>query len=364
MTFYWVPIAEAQTPGHEEDSMPLHLIPTPAPQGRLDSLAHLVGRVTWLLVAGVLVAGAGKLLFFPGSARVEPAARTTVAAPPLMPEVLDAALAGALVTCREIAVAEAEQRMAAWHTDLMQRVDDDYLDWYFGYWTQNTLGLKALWHGTLHAVHPASPSAEDRLRQTVRTEFAARVLRPAIAQRELERMTGEVMDVYVAALAQALDAVPETRRIPRGDWNAYLADIGSLVGTTEAARSVDLPAKAMVAASVGGGMVVARAAAPLAARWGAASAGRMAGAGLARGGTQLAAVAGGRFLGPVLGGGILAWDVWDHHRTRATQRPVLRQNLEDYLRELEHVLLYDPEAGVLSVVQDFELSVRMSLPPV
>ncbi len=285
MTFYWVPIAEAQTPGHEEDSMPLHLIPTPAPQGRLDSLAHLVGRVTWLLVAGVLVAGAGKLLFFPGSARVEPAARTTVAAPPLMPEVLDAALAGALVTCREIAVAEAEQRMAAWHTDLMQRVDDDYLDWYFGYWTQNTLGLKALWHGTLHAVHPASPSAEDRLRQTVRTEFAARVLRPAIAQRELERMTGEVMDVYVAALAQALDAVPETRRIPRGDWNAYLADIGSLVGTTEAARSVDLPAKAMVAASVGGGMVSG----PgwrlrSAARWGAASAGRMAGAGLAEAG--------------------------------------------------------------------------------
>ena len=39
-------------------------------------------------------------------------------------------------------------------------------------------------------------------------------------------------------------------------------------------------------------------------------------------------------LAPIVGIGIILWDVWDYNRTVAIDRPVLHANIADYLQEM------------------------------
>jgi uncharacterized membrane protein len=74
----------------------------------------------------------------------------------------------------------------------------------------------------------------------------------------------------------------------------------------------------------------------------------------ARTGTKVGVKAGGKFLGALIGIGVLAWDIWDHRHTERVERPILRENLVDYLAELQHALLYDPETGIMTMIDAVE----------
>jgi hypothetical protein len=70
---------------------------------------------------------------------------------------------------------------------------------------------------------------------------------------------------------------------------------------------------------------------------------------------------GGKFLGAIIGIGILAWDLWDHQHTQQVERPMLRANLVDYLAELQHALLRDPESGIMTMIEVVENTMVSSL---
>jgi len=81
---------------------------------------------------------------------------------------------------------------------------------------------------------------------------------------------------------------------------------------------------------------------------------KLAAEGVAKGTTKLGAKLLGKTLGSALGIGIIAWDLWDHHHTRATQLPILRQNIEQYLDQVKASILKDPTTGLISVIYDLE----------
>ncbi len=60
----------------------------------------------------------------------------------------------------------------------------------------------------------------------------------------------------------------------------------------------------------------------------------------------LTAKSGGKLLGPIIGIGIIIWDLWDHKSTRAENEPILRQNLYDYVDLMTQELLNDPQRAV------------------
>ena len=68
-----------------------------------------------------------------------------------------------------------------------------------------------------------------------------------------------------------------------------------------------------------------------------------------------------KFLGPIIAVGVIAWDLWDHHRTEEINRPILRQNLADYLTELQFSLLHEPETGLLSIIYQLETNIVSQL---
>jgi hypothetical protein len=334
----------------------------------LEASGRLAVRLIWVAVFVVILATLGKCALQRSHAperaalpAVKPVAR------PIDWSAVDAAVVEALKQAHASARSYASQRLDAWTDGLMKRVDDDFLDWYFGYLNQQRMGLLGLYQSVVHWVDSGALTAEQRLREDIEAEFTRRVLRPEIAQMELERLAQDVVNRYVADVQRSLSTVPTRYDIPRPDWERYLDDSAAISSQVDGNRQVDLTLKTLALGSATGGAVAVGKTLQMAtAKLGSAVSGEAASsmaAGLAaETGAKSAAKLGGKVLGPVIGVGVLVWDAWDHYSTREEYLPVLRQNLHDYLKEAEASLLDDPQSGVMAVISRMEAKIVESLP--
>ncbi len=328
---------------------------------RVESRRRLVTNLIWLAIILVVLAAAGRWLMLRQTAQQQdiaaPAVREKTLPPPIPWQAVDQAVAEALRESRADAAAFAADRLDSWIDELMGRVDNDFLDWYFSYWTQQVLGLTGLWQHGLHALLDSQPDAAEKLTERLQDEFAARVLRPQVAELELERLARDTAIHYVERLQGRLEQVPQRYTIPRQDWERHLASIALTTGATEANRETPLTLKALTASGMGGALVLAGNLKLLLGKLGGKvmtkSAGKAASQMAAKTGGKVAAKAGGKFFGTIVGVGVLAWDLWDHRETVREYRPLLRQTLREYLAEMKDVLLNDPEHGLMSTFDGF-----------
>lgn len=102
--------------------------------------------------------------------------KTTVVvpAPPDWNKV-DAAIAQALKNARASAENYASQELAAWVDDLMSRVDNSFLDWYFGYFNQKQIEYKSLFvqisSGVAHLLNSNNPSPDRKVAEVITADF-------------------------------------------------------------------------------------------------------------------------------------------------------------------------------------------------
>jgi len=271
-----------------------------------------------------------------------------------------------MMEARKETEALASERLDFWIDQNMARVDSDFLEWYFGYWTQQGLGLKALLAQVIHWVDSDSPTAAEKITQVVQEEFTNRVIRPQIAQLEVERMVGDIVTFYSASLKGKLDGIPGEYKINPADWDRYISDISVMVKNVEANRGTSLPLKALVGVTAGGTLLVARALKPMIGRIGARISTRLAARSAAKmaakTGGKVAVRTGGKFLGIIVAVGIIIWDVWDHYDTVKTAKPVLRKNINDYMLEVKQAILHDPDFGVMTVIYQMELGISKHNP--
>jgi hypothetical protein len=86
-------------------------------------------------------------------------------------------------------------------------------------------------------------------------------------------------------------------------------------------------------------------------------------------GAKIAAKTGGLLAGNVgsvlldstIGVGIIIWDIWDTYHTGNIEKPLLRQNLVDYLYEVKESLLLNPENGIMTIIDAMEKNILQSL---
>lgn len=168
----------------------------------------------------------------------------------------------ALVKSRETALRVASNELDTWIADLMKRVDDpgsdgDFLDWYFGYWTQQKFGLEAVTAWGIRRFNKNSPTVKERIQETVLQEFTKKVFRPEIAKLELKTISRDISQVYTNELQKNLEGVRTRYNIPTTDWNSYLQ--GLTVSVTDFdGRQVTLNLKAVAVGSIGGSVVLAK----------------------------------------------------------------------------------------------------------
>ena len=53
--------------------------------------------------------------------------------------------------------------------------------------------------------------------------------------------------------------------------------------------------------------------------------------------------------------------MWDHKNVQKTEKPMLRENIVDYLAEMRESLMYDPETGIMSIIGMMEGNIVGSL---
>ncbi len=200
--------------------------------------------------------------------------------------------------------------------------------------------------------------AAERFLEEVQQQFSARVLRPQIAELELERIVQVTVNHYVERLRIELAAIPERYQLPVADWERYLAGLAVTTMDTEGGREVPLTLKALTASAAGGTVMLAARLQPMMAK-ATGTALTTASNPLVKqlansGAAKLAGNASGKFLGIFVGVGILVWDLWDHHQTEQEYRPRLRQSIADYFEVMKQVLVDDPEEGVMFTFHDLE----------
>jgi hypothetical protein len=335
------------------------------------SLFVRAGVLLVLIAAGILlVCRAGRFLA-PGKPAGHPTA-PIVAAPakPIDWSRVDAAVTQAATTARGRAERHAGEQLDTWTSQMLTRIDADFLPWYFGYWNQQTIGLKACWQGVKYELAgyvtaDATSSPAEQMIQDIQTEFANRVLRPESAQLRLELITRQAVELYLGDLRESLKDIEIRYSIPAQQWDRYLEGIGTSVQRVDGNRQVPLSLKAATASTAGAAAILTRSLAGLAARievrFATEAAERPIARLAAKAASQVAARVGGKMLGPIIAVGVIAWDIWDHHQTVAENLPVLRGALAEYLSLQQDVLLRDPQTGVLAAVREVEAGIVRSL---
>ncbi len=349
--------------------------------GLLNALGNFSSKLIWSVIGIIILASIGRLLYVtsPGPASEPTRQRPETAVPKPIPwHEADTDIANALRKASESVEAYASAELTKWTADLQQRIDDDFLNWYFSYWQQQWMGLKAMgyWiadHKVVEKMVGEQPSMAERITEEIQEEFSRRVLRPQIAQLRIERIADTTVQVYVKELSRNLTEIPGKYKISQTDWERHLNDIALLTENVEGNREVSVSLKAVAASGVAGGTVaavkVAKMLKPAIAKIGtkmtskaaAKGAGKVAAQVASKTGAKVGAKVGGKFLGAIVGVGVIIWDVWDHRHTKKIEKPILRDNLVDYLTELQHSLLHEPETGLMAIVHQLEANVVSGL---
>ncbi|TBR58807.1 hypothetical protein B4U84_23275 [Westiellopsis prolifica IICB1] len=278
------------------------------------------------------------------------------------PSGIEDAIATAITNAHAQSQSFASAKLDQWVDELMTRVDQSFLDWYFNYFNQKKLEFStpfvwltsAVAHWT-NANHPSPTQAvAEKLTENFQTEFAKRVLRPKVAQLELENITKETIDFYVAKLSQNIADIQSSYKIPQGDWERYLGDIAITVNDTEGNIS-NLSLKILTGGSA---YLLTKAMIPVVTKVGSkvvtSFAGKAGAKMAAKTGGAVAAKLGAELLDPIVGVGIIIWDVWDFNHTVAVEKPILRDAISDYLQQVKLSLLDNPENGIMSAINQVE----------
>ena len=229
----------------------------------LESIRKILTNGIWIAVIVVVLAGLG--WYLAQSSHTGNDVRTTGVAEkmtkPVRPRIpwdeVDQALATALVSSRQNARLYAEAELDLWIAGLMDRVDHSFLDWYFDYWTQQTLGLIGLWQYGVHYVIKEQPTASEKLTEKIQEEFSQRVLRPQIAERVIERIINETARRYIETLQLELGEIPKTYTISNAEWHSHLENIAITTQGTEGNRQTSLSLKTLTVSGAGGSVLLA-----------------------------------------------------------------------------------------------------------
>ncbi|QSJ20909.1 hypothetical protein JYQ62_22305 [Nostoc sp. UHCC 0702] len=263
----------------------------------------------------------------------------------------------------------ASAKLDAWLDELKTRVDGSFLDWYFNYFNQKKLEFSApfiyLSSAVSHWIDSDKPSPDqvvaEKMTEDFQLEFAKRVLRPKIAQFELEKITNDTVNQYISQLEENISSIQGNYNIPQGQWQRYLDEIAITINDQEGATS-SLPLKALVG---GSSYLFVKAAIPAAVKIGSTVAIKFAG----KAGAKMAAKTGGAIAGkigaelldPIVGIGIIVWDLWDYNHTVSVNRPILQAAIYDYLDQVKDSLLDNPANGIMMSIHELEDGILKSV---
>jgi hypothetical protein len=345
-----------------------------------------LSRIVWSTIIFLIITSIGRFTysyFLPPESATSTETEKVKAIPPVItPEDwanVDKAIMTAVTTANDEAQKYAEEQLTIWVDELKVKADKHFVDWYFGYWTQQVLGIKGLWYSTQYYIDSwlfgdgSGSDSVERITEELQIRFATHVLEPTLAENRIEQITQEAVKRYVNILGSELNQIPEQYQISSEDWGAHLEQIVFMTSAVNGNRDQPLTLKAMVFGSGLGGAALVGQVTPALAKLTTKITSKM----VTKAGSKLAvataeklaakpigqalAKIGGKFLGAFVGVGIIAWDVYDHYKTKEENRPMLQENLHTYLDDIKYQLLNSPEGGINTIIDSLSLDLLQQL---
>ena len=219
-----------------------------------------------------------------------------------------------------------------------------------------------------------------KFQDQIAREFELRVMPGPVLDAHLQRIAHGAVAVFMSSLQGNLQEIPKQYGVAPAQWDDYLERITVLVAG--GSRSVPLTLKAVSAGVVwsAAGMTTALAplvTAQLARNVAVAGAGRATAAVsssvgryaataatrqlAARGVAAGAGAWGGAATGGLVLAAVVAWEAWDHTRTVAENKPLLRKNIDDLLRHYEAELV-EPHGMMGGILHSLETQIAANIP--
>lgn len=257
----------------------------------------------------------------------------------------------------------AKFELNAWKRDLMKKVDDEFLNWYYGYLNQKGMefGVPFAWlafkldqpFDNLSREDEKGLNASEIIQKRMVEDFNCK-FQELVLNRKAEELLKEKIErigiTYATAIGTQFSKVKAQYQVSDPEWEEHLGNLAQLIYNT-GNRKTDLSAlgfnsnlltKVFAATTVTVGT-------KLAAKFAGKAVGKVA----TKAGGTVVVKAGAQLLDPILAVGFLVWDVWDYQNMVDQSRPELRQNISDYLEELKYSIL-SGEDSILSAISKVE----------
>ena len=336
---------------------------------RLKVITQFIKTVTPMIWTVVIIVVIIPLLgnFLISKSLTNTATTAIVVAPPHDFSKVNQDIKNAIQTAHTTAETFASKELDKWETEVIARVDNSFLDWYFDYFNQKKMEFTVPFNFVKSAVlnrfdmTAASRAVSEKLTEDFQREFANRVLLPKNAQLKFQLITQDTANLYIAEVSKNVKVVQNNYNIPQVQWDKYLNDIASTI--SDKGNISNLSLKVLVG---GSGYLLAK---PLilgvATKVGSKVTAKVASKAAAKvatktGGT-VASQLGVGLIDPIVGIGIIIWDLWDYNHTVTVERPILREHIVEYLKDVKKSLLTHPETGIMAAIYQLESGILKSL---
>ena len=282
----------------------------------------------------------------------------------------------------------AASELDDWVNELMRKVDDKFLNWYFSYGNQKAqeFGIPFAWLAfkvddafkLLRKDEEADLTAKEILQKRAMEDFSKKLNELVIdeaSQEFLEKLIERVGRYYSSEVGKRFTDIKNGYQIPDVEWESYSNRIASIVYDTGnsppeilitqliiklfAITTIGAAGKAAlgVALDAAGKALVAKISTGLAGKALVLVMGKVAGA---KTGTVVAASSSVILL-PLMAAGIAIWDVWDYKKMVKESRSVLRQNILAYFNEVKLSILNSPENSIMAAIEEVESKIISGL---
>lgn len=273
---------------------------------------------------------------------------------------IDQHLAEAIRNANDITENYAISELNNWQDELMQKVDNKFLDWYFNYANQKLMefGVPFAWaafelDSTFKVFRNqdekqlnAGEVIQKRMKEDFNTKFQELVLNQE-SEKDFKRIVENIGKNYASALGIQFLRIKSYYKINDPNWEDHLGNISNIIYDTGDLSIPSFNNKLLTEVQNATTTLIGlKLAANFAAKVGSKLAAKAGGSIIAKTGAQL--------VDPLLLVGFLAWDVWDYQHMVETSRPELRRNISDYLDEVKYSILSSPENSIKAAIKDVE----------
>ena len=272
-----------------------------------------------------------------------------------------------LENARAVALDKASKEIDVWIGEMMNRVDNNFLDDYFSFISVKSREIKSVFYSAKSALF-SGPKAGEALAMELEDEVSRKVILPEIAQKRIENITNETVDLYYSTLDKELSKIQAKYKIPTPDWNEYISHIAGLTMAIDQKQTPIALKTAIASGVVLTGLVAAPIIKKIATRTSEKIVAKTASKAVAKATAKTVAKGAGKGAAtvakalPVIGWGVtaavLVWDIADYVNTSKEGKIQLRQNFKEYFAEIKRELLGSSTDSIMGSVTDLENNMK------